>query len=69
MANINTGTPRAMWSAVAGIRPPRDPKEKAALKSGAIFVNFADNVICFGTGGGGYREYSLTLTNVAPPNG
>lgn len=69
MSHVNVGTPRAMVATQAGIRPPSDPKQKAALKSGGLFVNLADNVLCVGTGSGGYIVFSLTRSAVVPGNG
>lgn len=69
MAHINTGTPRAMVARQAGIRPPTDATDKAALKLGALFVNLADDVLCVGTGSGGYIVYSLNRVAVVNGNG
>jgi hypothetical protein len=56
---IFMGAPRSMVSYVAGMRPNKDPKSKSFLAEGATFFNFVDNVLCVGTGAGGWVEYQL----------
>lgn len=56
---IFMGAPRSMVSYVAGARPNKSPKSKSFLAEGATFFNFVDNVLCVGTGAGGWVEYQL----------
>lgn len=56
---IFMGAPRSMVSYVAGMRPDKSPKSKSFLAEGATFFNFVDNVLCVGTGAGGWVEYQL----------
>lgn len=69
MANVNVGTPRAMVAKVGGVRPSTDPKDKSALKDGGLFVNLPDNVLCVGTGSGGYIVFSLNRVGTVAGNG
>ena len=69
---IFMGAPRSMVSYVAGARPANSPKAKSFLAEGATFFNFVDNVLCVGTGAGGWVEYQLVrlkVVNEADVNG
>ena len=61
---IFMGAPRSMVSYVAGARPENSPKSKTFLAEGATFFNFVDNVLCVGTGAGGWVEYQLVRLKV-----
>jgi len=61
---IFMGAPRSMVSYVPGLRPNKDPKSKSFLPEGATFFNFVDNVLCVGTGAGGWVEYQLVRLKV-----
>ena len=61
---IHMGAPRAMVSFAPGMRPSRAKGSKSFLPEGGIFINFPDNVLCIGTGLGGWAEYSLTRVAV-----
>lgn len=63
---IHMGAPRAMVAYVAGLRPSRNKRDKSFLPEGGIFINLVDNVLCIGTGLGGWVEYSLTRLAVVP---
>jgi hypothetical protein len=66
------GAPRSMVSYVAGARPNPSPSGRSFLAEGATFFNFVDNVLCVGTGQGGWVEYQLVRLKVvseAPANG
>jgi hypothetical protein len=56
---IFMGPPRSMVSYTAGARPNKDPRSKSFLPEGGTFFNFPDNVLCVGTGKGGWVEYQL----------
>lgn len=56
---IHMGPPRVMVTYGAGIRPSKDKGDKSFLPEGAILINFVDNVMCVGTGKGGWVEYQL----------
>lgn len=56
---IHMGTPRAMVSYAAGMRPSRRKTDKSFLPEGGIFINLVDGVLCFGTGLGGWVEFQL----------
>ena len=63
-AKIVMGVPRVMVSYVAGMRPNKNPRSKSFLPEGGIFLNFVDNMLCFGTGQGGWVEYQLTRAKI-----
>ena len=56
---IHMGAPRAMVSYASGMRPGKRKSDKSFLPEGGIFINFVDNVLCIGTGKGGWVEYQL----------
>lgn len=58
-AKIIMGPPRSMVAYAAGLRPSKDRRSKSFLPEGGTFFNFVDNVLCVGTGKGGWVEYQL----------
>jgi hypothetical protein len=61
---IHMGPPRSMVTFVPGVRPNKNPRSKSFLPEGATFFNFVDNVLCVGTGAGGWVEYQLVRLKI-----
>lgn len=57
---VQMGPPRVMVAYRAGTRPSKDKRDRTFLREGAMFLNFVENVLCIGTGKGGWVEYELT---------
>lgn len=63
-AKIFSGAPRSMVSFTPGMRPDKDRRSKSFLREGATFFNFPDDVLCVGTGAGGWVEYKLNRLRI-----
>jgi len=61
---IHMGAPRAMVAYRAGQRPSKFKADKSFLPEGGIFINLVDNMLCIGTGRGGWVEYQLVRSAV-----
>jgi hypothetical protein len=58
-----------MVSYTEGLRPNKSKSSKSFLPEGGIFINLVDNVLCIGTGKGGWVEYQLARLAVIQEDG